>query len=199
MTRVGLGCRAGSARVTGGACAAHGAAAARPFPLPPPEPAPPAPAAAEPRAAAPGLGRGPGPGVGWRKRRAGWVQVRWRAVTAARVGSAAPGPPSSESTSWRAVGRRAGSLTSADSTSRRSDPVSPSSVGVPCRIRPACSAGASDGPAGTVDQGLRPVAAYATRLPQLNTSAAGPTDPPRNCSGAIQPGVPTSIPAWVCC
>jgi hypothetical protein len=120
-------------------------------------------------------------------------------VTAARVGSPAAGPPSNASTSCRAVGRRAGSLASADSTSRRSGPVSPSSAGAPCRIRWACSAGGNDGPDAPAAHGLRPVAAYATRLPQLNTSAAGPTAPPRNCSGAIQPGVPTSIPAWVCC
>ena len=136
--------------------------------------------------------------------RPGGAQVCWSAVAAARVGSAPTGPPgpvgppSSASTSWRAVGRRAGSLASADSTSRRSGPASTPRSGAPCRIRCACSVGDSDGPDCACDHGLCPVAAYATRLPQLNTSAAGPTVPFRNCSGAIHPGVPTSIPAWVC-
>ncbi len=126
------------------------------------------------------------------------VQVRSTSWDAATVGSAGPRvPPSSSSTSWRAVGRRAGSLASARSTSPRSGPSRPARSGVPVRIRSACSAGGSDSPP-AVPHGLRPVAAYATRLPQLKMSDAGPTAPPRNCSGAIQPGVPTSIPTWVC-
>ena len=113
----------------------------------------------------------------------GPVQVRSTSRDAATAASAAPAgpPPSSSSTSSRAVGRRPGSFASAADTSRRSGPASPARSGWPCRIRCASSAGVAPMPArpaiGTVPSvphGLRPVAAYATRLPQLNTSDGRP-------------------------
>ena len=43
----------------------------------------------------------------------------------------------------------------------------------------------------------RPVAANASTAPRLNTSLVGPTPRPTACSGDMNPGEPTTIPAWV--
>ncbi|KUO16928.1 hypothetical protein AQJ91_33455 [Streptomyces dysideae] len=45
--------------------------------------------------------------------------------------------------------------------------------------------------------GRRPVAAYASIEPRQNTSQAGVSRSPRTCSGAMNPGDPTSAPALV--
>ena len=90
-----------------------------------------------------------------------------------------------------AVGRCLGSLARQCSISGRIVAGTRSRSGVPCTTRYSRAAVVP------VPNGPSPVAANASTAPRLKMSLGGPTSYPVACSGDMNPGEPTTRPAWV--